>query len=202
MLYFAPTVAAIKLSIIYGTPHLGQMIQSRIWGRPDWSIPWAAGNGCYAQGDRFDLDAYLSWLDRLRKYQSRCLFVTLPDAARDAQAVIPEVAKLKYPRAFTLQDGCNGDLVPWSDIEAVSVGGSREWKLSQEARYLIAVARSFGKWCHMGRVSSFEQMQTAYWWGCDSVDGTTLTFGPDKHWPEIKQWLSLSPREKLIERWI
>jgi len=202
MLYLTPN--ATKLATCFSNRYLGQIFTPRSWRRPELPLPWAADNDCYSQGEAFDLGVYLAWLERMRPYSRRCLFATLPDVVGDAEAtlerslsVLPELAELDYPRAFVLQDGCNYKLVPWRDIEAVFIGGTTAWKLSQDARYLAHVAKGLGKWVHMGRVNSFERMKVAFMWGCDSVDGTSLVFGPDRRWPEIKRWLSLNDQGRL-----
>jgi hypothetical protein len=37
----------------------------------------------------------------------------------------------------------------------------------------------------MGRVNSLRRMVIAQSWGCDSVDGTFLAFGPDVNTPKL-----------------
>ncbi|MFI1185809.1 hypothetical protein [Streptomyces californicus] len=41
----------------------------------------------------------------------------------------------------------------------------------------------------MGRVNSRVRMGIAEWFGCDSVDGTYLAYGPDRNLPKLLKWL-------------
>lgn len=64
-----------------------------------------------------------------------------------------------------------------------------EWKLGKAAAGLVAEAKRRGKLVHMGRVNSFTRLAAALAMGCDSADGTYLTFGPDKNLPKLLSWL-------------
>ena len=54
----------------------------------------------------------------------------------------------------------------------------------------MAEAKAHGKWVHMGRVNSLKRLQYAAAIGCDSADGTYLTFGPAKNLPRLLGWLA------------
>jgi hypothetical protein len=64
-----------------------------------------------------------------------------------------------------------------------------EWKLGEAARDLTTQASVRGKWVHMGRVNSLKRLRYAEMIGCDSVDGTYLTFAPDENLPRLLGWL-------------
>jgi hypothetical protein len=64
-----------------------------------------------------------------------------------------------------------------------------EWKLGPVARALVAEAKAHGKRVHMGRVNSRKRYNLARQMGCDSVDGTFLTYGVDRNLPELLSWL-------------
>jgi hypothetical protein len=81
--------------------------------------------------------------------------------------------------AFVIQNGATPDEVPFDQAEAIFIGGSTEWKLSEAAREIVVEAKHRGLWVHMGRVNSVRRLQIASEWGCDSVDGTYLAFAPD-----------------------
>lgn len=157
---------------------------------------WAADNACYSQGERFDLDRYLAALARHADQADRCLFATAPDVVGDAVAtnarslpVLPEIRARGYRAALVLQDG-HGEAapVPWTEAEAVFVGGSTEWKLGRVARDLVEQARARGLWAHMGRVNSYRRLRYAEAIGCDSADGTFLAFGPDVNLARLREW--------------
>ena len=65
-----------------------------------------------------------------------------------------------------------------SDAVALFIGGTTEWKMSDEARRLMD-----GRWTHMGRVNSFRRLQLAKSWGVDSVDGTGMSWFTDTKMP-------------------
>ena len=159
-------------------------------------IVWAADNGCYSQGDKFVLSEYLAWLDLHFEGESKCLFATAPDVVGDARAtwerskdVLPMLAELGYPPALVAQDGLEQFDVHWDSFDALFIGGTTEWKLSQAVRDLITAAKSYGKWVHMGRVNSLGRLRLASAIGCDSADGTTISFNPGRYIPEVRRWL-------------
>ena len=68
-------------------------------------------------------------------------------------------------------------------------GGSTDWKLGPTARALTAEAKRRGKRVHMGRVNSLKRLRYADAIGCDSADGTYLTYAPDANLPRLLAWL-------------
>ena len=56
-------------------------------------------------------------------------------------------------------------------------------------RAIAAEAKARGKWIHMGRVNSERRYRYAADIGCDSADGTYLTFGPDQNLPRLMAWI-------------
>jgi hypothetical protein len=155
---------------------------------------FAADNGCFVQADKYSNDGFLAWLDKLDR--DACLFATAPDVVGDAVAtkdraypMLPRIQKLGFKAAYVCQDGELPNTVEWSKLNAIFIGGSTEWKLSQAAADLVAEAKRRDKWVHMGRVNSFQRMRLAAAIGCDSVDGTMLAFAPDINKAKLNQWL-------------
>jgi hypothetical protein len=150
-------------------------------------------------GDR----AYLEYLGHLSAQShggamgQRCLFAVAPDVLGDAKATIvrsaPFVYKLRawfgLPGALVAQDGLEDLDVPWNWFDVLFIGGSTEWKLGPAARALAAEAKARGKWVHMGRVNSLKRLRYAAAIGCDSADGTYLTYGPSINLPKVLGWL-------------
>lgn len=157
---------------------------------------WAADNGCYSQGDTFDLAAYLAWLARV-PHPASMLFATAPDVVADHAAswarsrdVLPRIRALGMPAAFVAQDGMEDDPhIDWAAFDTLFIGGSDAWKLGAAARALVDEARNRGKWVHMGRVNSRIRLAYAQATGCHSADGTYLAFGPDINLPKLLRWL-------------
>lgn len=163
----------------YAHPNLGRLIQPRhtssIQDTATSGIPWAADNDCF-QG--LDADAYQRMLHRIRGLNG-CLFVTVPDIVADAHKTAtlwdewaPIVKRHDLPAALVLQDGITIGDVPWSDLDAVFVGGSTEWKLGTTAARIVREANARGKWTHMGRVNTNRRIQYAKSIGIKSIDGT------------------------------
>lgn len=171
--------------------------------RPD-SVPWAADNGCFS--DRWDQGKWWSFLVRNAPNTSSCLFAVAPDVVADAAATIersapwmPRIRALGYPVALVAQDGLEDIPVPWDAFDVLFIGGSTSWKLGADARHLVGVAKGLGKSVHMGRVNSERRYSYALNIGCDSVDGTYLTFGPTQNLPNVLAWSRLANQGRLFD---
>lgn len=162
---------------------------------------WAADNGCFAKGDAFDTEAWLAWLASIPPaVRKTCAFATAPDVVGDAEATLArsmpwlrKIRALGYPAAFVAQDGSEQDmthLIPWDECDVIFLGGSTEWKLDpNRAGRVAAEALRRGKRLHMGRVNSARRLRLAEAWGCHTVDGTFLAFGPDRNLPRLLGWM-------------
>jgi hypothetical protein len=168
-----------------GTPAQGNLIPDR--------VAVCADNGCFGKGYPGD-HAWLAWLDTLPT--DRVTFAVAPDVVGDAAATLtrsapflPAIRGKGLPAALVAQDGLEHQPVPWDDFDALFIGGTTTWKLGPAARTLVGEAKARGKWVHMGRVNSERRYTYAAWIGCDSADGTFLTFGPDVNLPRLQSWL-------------
>lgn len=168
--------------------------------RPEGVI-WCADNGCFGKGYPGD-EKWLAWLAKNAHDAERCLFATAPDVVGDAVATLarsapflPKIREMGYPAALVAQDGLEDLEVPWDTFDALFIGGSTEWKLSEAVADLVGEAKRRGKYVHMGRVNSGKRFRYAESIGCDSVDGTFLTFGPNTNLPRLMKWLDL-PEER------
>ena len=170
---------------------------------------WAADNGCFAKGDKFDEAAWLEWLAALAPdMRDACMFAVAPDVLCDPEATLRRslphlraIRELGYRPAFVAQDGVEADmdrLIPWAEFDILFLGGSTEWKLDPErAGRVAAEALRRGKTVHMGRVNSRKRLRLAAAWGCESVDGTFLAFGPEKNLPRLLAWRESSLKEQM-----
>ena len=163
---------------------------------------WAADNGCFARPDKYTDAGFLQWLDKFDR--NGCLFAVAPDVVGDADATLdrampmmPKIRDLGFKAAFVGQDGAKPDGLPWLEMDALFIGGSTSWKLSQPAADLISEARRRGKWVHMGRVNSWRRIRLAHVLGCHSVDGTCLAFEPARE-KKIVQWLETLNRQGTL----
>lgn len=200
MLYLAnPCGSAVIDAMRHGhiglidTP--GQRQPMRVGQAHDAGAEWCADNSCFGKGYPGD-DAWWAWLESKVEHVDSCLFATAPDVVGDAAGTLarslpwlPKIRALGYPAAFVAQDGLEDLDIPWDEFDCLFVGGSTEWKLGAAAREIVTEAKARGKWVHMGRVNSEKRYRYAHAIGCDSADGTFLTFGPDKNLPRLKTWL-------------
>ncbi|MBA9005853.1 hypothetical protein [Thermomonospora cellulosilytica] len=181
------------------TPASGNHVREGWW--------WAADNGVFSGSYPGD-DAYLEWLCRWRPYADRCLFVVAPDVVADhhgtyarARQMLPRIRDLGYPAAFVAQNGFEYEAwYLWDEFDALFIGGTTAWKLGSDAALLARTAHDMGKWVHMGRVNSHLRLAyaDAECWA-DSVDGTYLTYGPDKNLPRLLSWTrAVSNQETLF----
>jgi hypothetical protein len=157
---------------------------------------WAADNGCFTAGERFELGRFLSWLDRRRPHVSRCRFAVAPDVPGDAGAtlsrslpVLPMLRERGFPAALVAQDGLERLAVPWLEFDVLFVGGSTAWKLGPAAARLVAAARARRMPVHVGRVNSRRRLRYAAAIGAGSVDGTFLVYGPRVNLERLRDWL-------------
>lgn len=160
------------------------------------NVTWCADNGCYGKGYPGD-SAWLRWLEKHAVDANTCSFATAPDVVGDAKAtlarsmpMLPIIREFGYDAALVAQDGLEAHNVPWEAFDVLFIGGSTEWKLGEHALKLVREAHWYGKGVHMGRVNSHRRYKYAKHIGCDSVDGTYLTYGPDKLLPNLLKWVS------------
>jgi hypothetical protein len=184
---------------------LGVMLQPKMGNRMPPDVLWAADNGCFSQGDRFNLPAYYRWLEARQIHQDRCLFAVAPDVVGDAEAtwrrsrdVLPELRARGYRAALVAQDDVDPTTLDWSAFDVLFIGGTTRWKLSEPAYEIAAEAKRRGKWIHLGRVNSAKRLIAAAMAGYDSADGTFLAFGPDKNLPRLLSWLDRLDRQPVM----
>lgn len=186
-------------------PDMGFMMTPNMGNRPDLSVtPWAADTGCFSSRTPFRLDKYLSWLVSMVPYRDTCLFATAPDVVpmhlddpsgaasltwARSKYTLPVIRALGFAAALVAQNGLEDMVVPWDDLDALFVGGTTDWKLSPVCASLVDEAKRRHKYVHMGRVNSFKRLRYAYEIGCDSADGTFISYGPDRYVPRVANWL-------------
>ena len=172
---------------------------------------WGADNGCFSQGERFDLARWKRWVAGLP--HDGCLFVVAPDVY-DAEAgrgdpvatweraapVLPFIRSCGLPAALVAQDGFEEMEIDWTAFDCLFLGESTEWKLSRAAADVAREARAQGLWTHMGRVNSMRRLRYAYLIGIDSVDGTYLAFGPRANGGRLLRWLHALADEDATPR--
>lgn len=193
----------IRHELIGLRPDLGFLATKRRYTKFDLLAgPWAADNDCFSTANPtkrpsrdFTVDGYIKFLRGVVHGVSTCLFAPAPDVVGDAAAtlirsrpILPMIRAVGFKAAFVAQDGATRDL-PWDEFDALFIGGSTAFKLSEAARDITEAAKALGKWVHMGRVNGQKRLRTAHRWGCDSVDGTLLMFSPEFNTLRLMGWL-------------
>ena len=158
-------------------------------------MPWAADTGCFSTPSKYTDTMYLDFLSRNQYATLTCCFATAPDVVANARAtwalakpMLPRIRSLGYPAALVAQDGIELMDIQWDTFDALFIGGTTRWKLSEHAYALSTEAKERGKWIHMGRVNSWKRLKAAWIHGYDSADGTILRFGPDKNEGRLVAW--------------
>jgi len=203
MLFFAnPCGPAVRDAMRDG--RLGYIDTPAQGNRRPEGVEWCADNGCFGKGYPGD-EKWLAWLEKNAHAAADCLFATAPDVVGDAAATLarsapflPLIRAMGYPAALVAQDGLEDLDIPWDEFDVLFIGGSTEWKLGPATRDLIKQAKDRGKWVHMGRVNSQRRYRYAHEIGCDSVDGTYLTFGPDINLPKLLTWSRIEDQQPLF----
>ncbi len=194
MIYFAnPSTEGIRDAMMAG--RLGCIItpeQGNITFPDEWDV--IADNGCFS--GRWSHHAWLEWLIGLPR---SIRFAVAPDVfdpegGECHEATVerwsrygPMIERHGFTPAFVCQVGATANTIP--DAPVLFLGGTTEWKLGSTARSITAAAKRAGKWVHMGRVNSQQRILTAINMGCDSADGTFLTFGPDVNLPKLLRYI-------------
>lgn len=169
------------------TPDTKQWIK-RVDRFPFWSVD----NGCFNHPER-SVEDFMAWLVTIPKTG---LFAPAPDVVGNAQLtlerslpVLPMIREAGWDAAYVAQDGIEHTEVPWDEFDVLFLGGTTEFKLGPVAREHARRAKEYGKKVHMGRVNSFKRMKIAHEWGCDTVDGTYLAYGPKVNLPKLISWM-------------
>jgi hypothetical protein len=190
--YFAnPTTTAVG---VMRRKRLGYIDTPRQGNRRPPHALWCADNGCWS--DKFNERQWWAFLKRHASQSNKCWFAVAPDVVGDAKATLARskpwlgpIRALGYPVAFVAQDGIENTRVPWKDFDVLFIGGTTGFKLGPIAAHYIRQAKRRGKTVHMGRVNSHKRFRYARQMGCDSVDGTYLTYSPTTNLPKLLGWI-------------
>jgi hypothetical protein len=159
---------------------------------------WAADNGCFSQGDRFNQHKWLAWLERFTSHAATCLFVVAPDVVGDPAAtwarsreVLPVIRAMGFLAAFVGQDGQEHLPIPWDAFDC----------LSSPAYALVREAKLRGKWCHLGRCNSWRRFRAAMLSGYDSCDGTYIAYNPIELTERVGYWMRQQVAQPALTLW-
>jgi len=138
---------------------------------------FAIDNGAFSG---FDEKSFMALLAREYERRENCIFVCAPDIVGSAVRTLELFDHWKdrltdWPIALVIQDGQQDHRIPWAEVDAVFIGGSTEFKLSQHVHQIVKTAKLFGKWVHAGRVNTPGRYEYFEKMGVDSIDGTGLS---------------------------
>lgn len=208
MMYFIPGAANKHIfpsnfgTIVTPSNHDLGSAKARI--KKGWR--WIVDNGAFT--GKFEPERFFAFLEKMRPYRDACMFVIVPDVLHqlpggmvrgDAAATLaqfkdyaPRIRRLGYPVAYVAQDGAERLPFP-RRFDALFVGGSTEWKLSEAATTCIKRAQKKGKWVHVGRVNTRKRIRHFMLLKVDSVDGTHIVFKPDERVRQLIRWTAETP---------
>lgn len=181
------------------TPHTGN--------NPPVGMDWAADNACFGG---LDVSAFLRFIAKLTESILKPLWVCCPDTVGDMSETLrqysqwsPMLREIGLPVALVLQDGAellkNRARLPWifrNEIAAVFVGGSTDWKISEEAENLTRQAKDCGLKVHVGRVNTEQRIRRIARWGTvDTFDGSGFSRWGRERIPMAVRWIDSALRE-------
>lgn len=135
-------------------------------------------NGCFS---KFEKKTWLRLVDEAKQQDlnKQPAFVCAPDIVGDARRTL-ELFDIFYNKikplkiALVIQDGIGNFAIDWSRTDAIFVGGSDSFKISDEAINVCKVAKMLDKWVHVGRVNNAQRVKN--WMGlADSLDGSGIS---------------------------
>lgn len=192
--------ATVTLNNLAGHPQLGRLITPDNGNAVEGLMGWEYVGADNSMLSGPDPDNILRLWDRLAVLRPPGLrFVACPDDATMTQSGpvvswagtltlwrcwLPAIRARNLPAAIVLQDGASVGDVPWDEAQAVFVGGSTRWKLSQAAALLIRVAKAKEKWVHVGRINSMRRLSHFDQLPVDSFDGGQFSMFPDTYIPK------------------
>lgn len=211
MIYFLPpTTELVRDSIRDNPDKLGAIVTPNHGYVLQDGCRVIADNGCFSK--KWKPDWWWSWINNLYDLHSdKIVFATCPDVVdlSGSETHLPTLDLWDYwaprmkdagiPVAFVCQKGATWRNVP-TDADAYFIGGDNDFKLGDDA---LGIGRHFcsDRWVHMGRVNSLKRTLLAKNFGCDSVDGTFVSFGPNKNLPKVLRWVDAANAYSLEDLW-
>lgn len=137
---------------------------------------FAIDNGAYA---KFLPTTFRALLKREWSSRHLCRFVAVPDVVGSAQRTLEAFKYWRdqlsgWPLALVAQDGQGHLEIPWEQIDAIFIGGTTDWKMSEHAAAICKAGKTMEKWVHAGRVNTPARFEHFEKLGVDSIDGSGL----------------------------
>lgn len=135
---------------------------------------YAIDNGAFSG---FDPCGFARLLHRQEPHRDRCLFAVVPDIVGNGRRTL-ELWRHRdrfirdWPLALVAQDGMEELEIPWSEVDALFIGGNDPWKESSHSIDLVKTAKTLGKHVHIGRVNTPRRYRLFAVAGADTCDGS------------------------------
>lgn len=180
---------------------IGGQLMTPLTNYKDAGGPYGIDNGAFSG---FDGAAFRRLLERQEQSKHRCLFVALPDVVGSARRTLEAYAMLAggfagWPRALVAQDGIENLDIPWSEVEAIFIGGSTDWKLSKSAADVLRTAQILGRHTHVGRINTPDRFRYFADLGADTCDGSGISKFSDDMLPKIARALQRGEHRPLLD---
>lgn len=122
-----------------------------------WQGQFAVDNGAFTQ---FSERRYRRILDRNEVKTDRCKFVTVPDIVGSGRRTL-EIFRHRdrwissdLKIALVIQNGIEDLDIPWSELQAIFIGGIDPYKSSKAVADIVKTALILKKHVHIGRVNT------------------------------------------------
>ena len=151
----------------------GQLI-TPLSGARRYHDVFAFDNGAYTQ---FKEKRFIALLKREYEHRDKCLFVAVPDKVGSHNETLKMWSAYNhladgYKKAFVAQDGYEG----YPDgTECLFIGGTNDFKDTQESFDAVVDAKKAGLFVHVGRVTGVKRFMFYEDAGADTCDGSGLT---------------------------
>ena len=140
-----------------------------------WEGQFAVDNGAFTQ---FSERRYRRILDRNEVKTDRCKFVTVPDIVGSGRRTL-EIFRHRdrwissdLKIALVIQNGMEDLDIPWSDLQAIFIGGIDPYKSSKSVADIVKTALILKKHVHVGRVNTATRFDYFSELGADTCDGS------------------------------
>jgi len=125
------------------------------------------------------LDAWKRLIERNSNHSDHRLFTVVPDIVGNGRRTL-EIWHQRHiwpflngsPLALVAQDGVEDLDIPWSEMDAIFIGGGDPWKDSAAACDIVKTAKAIGIHVHVGRVNTTSRYERFARISADTCDGS------------------------------
>jgi len=175
LLDLSPNAIARKTDPAAGlSAYIGGQLLTPLTRYADAGGIYAIDNGSFSG---FPEVHFTALLKRQADAKDRCQWVTCPDIVGNARRTL-ELWRHRdrwlsgWPAALVLQNGAEDFDIPWTECDAVFVGGEDPWKESRACADLVRTAVALSVPVHVGRVNTSARFRRFRELGAQTCDGS------------------------------